>query len=83
MAHVCFCDVGGLRHGFNDGGILAKEQDITIYFAGIICFAIAKSLCIGYEYSKKRVSHSGIPSDGSYISGSVVSIPVFKEERLF
>ena len=83
MAYVCFCDVGGLRIGFDDSGILAKEQYVTVYFAGIICFAVAESLCFGYEYNKKRVSDSGVPGDGNYISGSVVSISVLKEERLF
>jgi hypothetical protein len=75
--------VGGLRSGVDDSWILAKEQDVTIYFVGLICFAVAEGLCFGYEYGKKRVSDSGVPGDGNYISGSVVSISVFKEERLF
>ena len=75
--------MGGLCRDFNDIRILAKEPDITVYFAGIICFVVAEGLCFGYEYGKKRVSHSSVPGDGNYISGSVLSISVFKEERLF
>jgi len=75
--------VGGLCRDFNDIRILAKEPDITVYFAGIICFVVAEGLCFGYEYGKKRVSDSGVPGNRSYFSGGVVSISVFKEERLF
>ena len=75
--------MGGIRSGFDDRGFLAKEQNITVYFAGIICITVAEGLCFGYEYSKKCLSDSGVPGDGNYISGSVVSISIFKEERLF
>ena len=75
--------MGGLRSRVDDGGLLAEDQDIAVYRAGSVCFAIGEGLYFGYEHGEKCISDRGVLRNGSYISGSFLSLSIFEKERFF